>query len=210
MSKEQSSQNDIEKDYSRQLLLAHFSEMSQDWRHLDQKIETALTLYISVGTLVIGGLGFTNSYDENFELLAPPIGIVALMLGAYGFFTVRRIRNASISRDRRQIAINLIKLFFEERNLEISPYLPVYVSTPTPLEGSGDTAKRKHEFAQFQPSLPNGIAIFIYLLNSLLGSLGYLCFTGSLTSPHILVATMVAISLMVGQLVYYFWDKLAK
>lgn len=207
---ENPSQKDVNAECSRQFLIVQLSEMSEDWRHLDKRIETALTLYISVCTLIVGGIAVASSNNDSFNILRWEVGVAALVLCAYGFFTVRRVKNASISRHRRQVSINLIKLFFEKCNPEISPYLPVYNFTPKPLMGIDDETKRLAEFVQHRPSLPNGIAIFLYLLNSLLGGLAYLCFVSAPTPVEYWVAGCLGSLLMVLQVVYYFWGKLEK
>lgn len=195
--------DDTDTEFSRQLLLAQLTEMSQDWRHLDNRIETALNLYISVYTLIIGGAAVIYPERGGVFFLLRFITFASPVLIAYGFFTARRIKNATISRDRRQLSVNLIKLFFQERNPEIAPYLPVYVDTPEPLQSSEDKQKRDEEMRQFNPSLPNGIVYAIYAINSVLAGAAVIGLYGQFSRSAFITAVSFALVIMLLQWAHY-------
>lgn len=170
---------------------------------MDNRIETALNLYISVYTLIVGGAAIIYPERGGVFFLLRFIAFSSPVLIAYGFFTARRIKNATISRDRRQLSINLIKRFFQERSPEISPYLPVYVDTPEPLQSHKDEEKRKEEMQQFKPSLPNGIVYTIYTINSVLAGIAVVGFTGQSTTLILAMAVLLALVVMFAQWAHY-------
>lgn len=194
---------DTDTEFSRQLPLAQLTKMNQDWRHLDNRIETALNLYISVHTLIIGGAAVIYPERGGVLFLIRFLASASPVLIAYGFFTARRIKNATASRDRRQLSTNLIKLFVQERNPEISPYLPVYVDTPEPLQSSDDKQKRDEEMQQFTPSPPDGIVYAVYAINSVLAGVAVVGFYGQFSRAAFTTAVLLALLTMLLQWAYY-------
>ena len=158
-----------EEQYARQFLLSQHTEMNEDWRHLNHRIETAINLYIGVWALLGSAASVLYTDLEDVSIFLQIVGLLVLfILAAFGFFTARRITSATILRERKRLSANLIKLFFQERTPEIKDYLPVYIKTPTPLEGDSDKKRKESEGQQLVVSFPDGIVYFIYFLNSLL------------------------------------------
>ena len=148
-----------EEQYARQFLLSQHTEMNEDWRHLNHRIETAINLYIGVWALIGSAASVLYTELKDVPIFFRIVGL--LVLFAFGFFTARRVTSATILRERKRLSANLIKLFFQERTPETRNYLPVYVQTPTPLN-------IKREGQQLVVSFPDGIVYFIYVLNSFL------------------------------------------
>lgn len=155
---------------SEQLLLAQLAEMNLDWRYLDNRIETAIRLYLAVLTLVVSIVGSVlvpyqgDSTPENLLFFGAALPPFLLALGVY---TIRRVKNASIARSKRQLSINLIKLYFQAQDPHIEAYLPVYVQTPKPLVSKTDSDKKAEERRLYAVSFPDGIAHFVLVLNSI-------------------------------------------
>lgn len=158
-----------EEQYARQFLLNQHTEMNEDWRHLNHRIETAINLYIAVWALV--GSGTVALYTELKNIPIPLRLIGLIVLFALGTFTARRVTSATILRERKRLSTNLIKLFFQERTPEITDYSLVYVQTPRPLKGGSDKERRRDGRCLLKVSFPDGIVYFIYGLNSLLAGL---------------------------------------
>ncbi len=198
--------------------MAQFAEMNTDWRYHDAKIESTIRLYVSVYALVISVLGGSAAFysgpremDLLFWLLLPVIPPLIFL----GFFTARRVKNATISRNRRQLSINLIKLYFQQKDPGIEPYLPVYVSTPQPLQSKDDECKRHEEREQWVVSFPNGIIYFIITLNSALFGLFVYALCRSLdiagiarrTAPKLEIVLPVWIITVLASITFFLWQR---
>lgn len=156
-------------DIGEQFMLAHFSEMNQDFRHYDQRIETALNIYAAAWALLLTGAITLYSATRDTQFLFQVAGAPAIVLCALGLFTVRRVINSTISRDRRRGAANLAQHYFTLRASEISPHLITLGRTPKPLKSV--LIEEKHRGEVFEVSFPNGIVYSITALNALLAGL---------------------------------------
>ncbi len=158
-------------DIGDQFMLAHFSEMNEDLRHYDRRIETALSIYAAVWALLLAGIItlYGDSETRDWQLLLRVAGVPAFVLFFLGFFTVRRVVNSTISRDRRRAAANLVQHYFTLRAPHISSYLPKFGRTPRPSRSTSQELKSLR--GNYDVSFPNGIVHFIIMLDSLLAGL---------------------------------------
>jgi hypothetical protein len=125
---------------------------------------------------------------------------------------VRRVKNASVSRDRRQFAINLVKVYFQNNDSVLSSYLPVHKATPRPLQVTSDEDKKDDEKAQAEISYPDGIAGFIFSVNTVLAIVSVLGLGSVINlfarSVDILIALFVAGCLLTYEVRDYQSSKL--
>lgn len=158
-------------DVGDQFMLAQFSEMNEDLRHYDRRIETALNIYAAVWALLFAGIItlYGDGETRDWQLLLRVAGVPSFVLFSLGLFTVRRVVNSTISRDRRRAAANLAQRYFTLRAPNISSYLPTLGRTPRPSKST--FRKLKSLRRDYDVSFPNGIAYFIIMLNSLLAGL---------------------------------------
>lgn len=199
MSNDAKKPEDVDAEFGRQLLITQLNEMSEDWRHLDKRVETALSLYISVLALVVGATAAIYSNGEDLLVPLRSVAFAAVVLVPFGFITAHRVKNAAIARNRRQLSINLIKLFFQKRYPEIEPYLPVYVFTPKLIEGVNDEEKRASEMRQLKPKVPYVMFRSMYVLNGLLVCAAVVGFVGDTLPATQLLALVSGISIYVIQ-----------
>ena len=166
---------DAEKDKtnpdSDAIMLAQFTETHNDWRYEDGRVEGAVRLYLStcaiLASVTVGVFAlYPNVKNPNlFWWLSI---VLTPFLFALGTFTTRRVKNSTISRERRMFAINLTKRYFQDKYPGVANYLPVNVKTADPLPAWGDEDKRRAEGDQLTVSFPDGIVYFILVLNSVL------------------------------------------
>ncbi|MDQ3399045.1 MAG: hypothetical protein M3511_15005 [Deinococcota bacterium] len=161
-------------DLGEQFMLDHFSEMNQDFRHYDQRIETALNIYAAAWALLLAGVITLYSDTRDSQLILQIAGVPAAILYALGFFTVRRVVNSTISRARRRTAANLAQHYFTLQTPDISPYLVTLGRTPECLKSIFEEPKYRGE--KYEVSFPDGIVYFIIVSNSLLMGLALTSF----------------------------------
>lgn len=155
-------------DIGDQFMLAHFSEMNEDLRHYDRRIETALSIYAAVWALLLAGIItlYGDGKTRDWQLLLRVAVVPSFILFFLGFFTVRRVVNSTISRDRRRAAANLVQHYFTLRAPHISSYLPKFGRTPRPSRSTSQELKSLRR--DYDVSFPDGIVRSIIVLNSLL------------------------------------------
>ncbi len=189
-------------EFGRQFLLTHLNEISEDWRYLDKRIETTLNLYVTVVALVVTAAA--TIYSDGTDWLVPlrSIAFAAVVLVPFGFITARRVKNAAILRSRKRLSTNLIKKFFQERHPEIEHYLPVYVSTPKPIEGDDDEQKKASEKEQIKLEIPYVIIWGMYSLNSLLVIAAVIGFTGNISISTLLISLVSGIIMLTIQFIF--------
>jgi hypothetical protein len=110
---------------SASLLLAEFSERSQDWRHADSMVERSLGLYITVCTILVpSALAFWKWQFATGPVLVQAVGaIVAFALGVAGMFTARAILGADLYKAEFSRAQRLIRRYFVDKDSEVAAYL---------------------------------------------------------------------------------------
>lgn len=156
-------------DIGDQFMLAQFAEMNQDFRHYDQRVETALNIYAAAWALLLAGVITLYSATRDIGFLFQVAGAPAIILCALGLFTVRWVINLTISRDRRRAAANLAQLYFTLRAPKISPHLIKLGRTPQPLKNT--LQESKFSKRDYDVSFPDSMVHFIVVLNALLAGL---------------------------------------
>ena len=151
-----------------QFLLTQFTEMSEQWRHLDSRVENTINLYLASITIIATVSIATFEQGMNFFFSRPiPIIFASTVFFLLGFFVARRITSAAISRARCLFSMNLVRTYFQQSYLGVGKYLNVYRDTAEPLSNSSDSNKMKEEDSQLRPSWHDGIVWTIYVLNAL-------------------------------------------
>lgn len=151
------------------IMLAQFAETHNDWRYQDGRVEGAVRLYVStcalLATVVVGIIALYPDV-KNSNLVWWVSVVLTPFLFALGVFTARRVKNSTISRERRMFAISLAKRYFQDKYPKVAEYLPVNVRTADALPAWGDKEKRRAEGEQLTVSFPDGIVLFVFILNS--------------------------------------------
>lgn len=141
-------------------LLAEFSELAQDWRYTDSRIETAINFYLTVGAVVLTGLGLLYQALQSvrlFILASVPLAIVLLVFGA---FLTGRITSADFKKGDYRLGMSMIRRYFADRDVEASRY--IYRSIASSIDDSESIAKQR------RPHFHRHLILAINAFNSLI------------------------------------------
>jgi hypothetical protein len=122
-------------------LLAEYSELAQDWRHTDSRIETAINFYITVGAVVLTGLGILYQALQSVQLFILASVPVAVVLFVFGVFLTLRITSADLKKGEYRLGMRIIRRYFADREAEDSRYM--YRPVASSINGPEDIAKQR-------------------------------------------------------------------
>jgi hypothetical protein len=157
---------DKEEPISTEFLLVEFNAMSEQWRHVDQRIENVINFYWAVWAAFIPGaaLLYQALWPDRPVLLVIIFAASTLIIYMFSFFSARRITSAAIQRARLLLTLNLVRLYFKKRDPQIAPYLVRAKFTPKPITGLTPQS------TQIYPIFHDGLVYLIYITNSLLAA----------------------------------------
>ncbi|MDQ3458038.1 MAG: hypothetical protein M3498_01840 [Deinococcota bacterium] len=162
---------DKEKSISTEFLLAEFNAMSEQWRHVDKRIENVINFYWAVwavwAAFIPGAALLYQAFWPDSPLLSVVIfAVITFVIYVYSFFffSAHRITSAAIQRARLLLVLNLIRLYFKNRDPQIAPYLVCAKFTPKPITGLTPQS------TQIYPSFHHVLVYLIYITNSLLAA----------------------------------------
>jgi hypothetical protein len=201
---------DKEKSISTEFLLAEFNAMSEQWRHVDKRIENVINFYWAVwavwAAFIPGAALLYQAFWPDSPLLSVVIfAVITFVIYVYSFFSAHRITSAAIQRARLLLVLNLIRLYFKNRDPQIAPYLVCAKFTPKPITGLTPQS------TQIYPSFHHVLVYLIYTTNSLLAAGALYALLWQLISPisHIMDCLLIAGAIIIlilsltGQILYY-------
>lgn len=170
-----------------ELMITVYSEMAENWRHADRRVETTINFYITVLSLLLAGAGILYNQEDNPTLLYLIFEVLAIPVVLYGYFTVNRIKSAAYLRVRYLHSLNLIQEYFKIKYPHLTHFLGRY-------RHKGQVAlifESSDEFKNLKPSYHDTTSWFIYILNSIIIFIFTLIFLLSLPQlADLIVQTM--------------------
>jgi hypothetical protein len=180
-------------------LLAEFSELAQDWRHTDSRIETAINFYLTVGAVTLPGLGLLYQALPNVRLFIIVSVSVAVALFIFGFFLTRRITSADIYKCEYRLGMRMIRRYFTDHDSEISHY--IYLPVASSIDSPEEIAKQRRPY--FHQQLVLAINTFnSFIVGICAASLIWLVF-GNILQP--IGIALISLGLSVSSFMILFW-----
>jgi hypothetical protein len=180
--------------HSIQFLLAEFSELGENWKHTDSRIETAINFYITLGAIVLPGLVLLYQAMKDARLFVMASLPVAGALFVAGHFLALRITESDKRKAEYRFAMQLIRRYFVDRDVEIAPYL--YMPSSEPLKSEEDRLRLKRIPVHFHRQLVLTVNVLnSFLIGISIVGLVWLIF-GNVLMPIGIAAFGVAISVL--------------
>jgi hypothetical protein len=114
---------ELTEDLGIKFLLDEFGELGEFWRHADSRVENALNLYLTSGTIVVSAIVLLGQRSGDLDVFLTAAIFVAVALAAAGIVLARRIVGADIIKAEYIYALELIRRFFVDNAAQITPYL---------------------------------------------------------------------------------------
>ena len=147
-----------------ELMITVYSEMAENWRHADRRVETAINFYITVVSLLVAATGILYRQGNDRSLLFLIFEILAVPVVLYGYSTVNRIKSAAYLRTRYLHSVNLSQEYFKIKYPHLIHFLGRY-------RHKGRVSlifENEDEFEDIEPSYHDTTSWFIYIINSII------------------------------------------
>lgn len=108
---------------STDFLLSEFNHIRDIWKHIDSRTESAIRQYFTVLTILLSGIAFT--YDKYSDLVELNVLIIIVLSGSasFSFLVLRRILQTTLRKIEYFNAMNSIRSYFIDRDLDIRSYV---------------------------------------------------------------------------------------
>ncbi|MCB0170721.1 MAG: hypothetical protein KDJ97_09240 [Anaerolineae bacterium] len=124
--------------------MAEFGELAESWRHTDSRIETAINFYLTVGAIVLPGLGLLYQALQSIQLFILVSVPVAMVLFIFGFFLTQRITSADIRKEDYGLAMRMIRRYFVDQDPRIKSY--IYMPIGLAAETLEDVSRQRNPY----------------------------------------------------------------
>ncbi len=169
-------------------LISEFEQLGEFWRQTDSRLETSINHYLVSWTAIAAGTAFLSSIVSSPKVFWGILALLAVVLASGGYIVSTRTLSASMVKREYLLALNLIRLYFVERDKSIASYLLLPYQDPRirpELIGLGPSGKTKFSFG------------FLSGLNSLL--LGVACGISTwLLFPSVSLIVPLAVAITVA------------
>lgn len=185
---------------NKNFLLTEFHELCNFWRHTDKRVESSISLYLTISTIITSSsiiLFQSQANNQGTFPLSTLLTCSCFLLSIAGFFVSTRIVSASVLKAEYIYSINLIRRFFSETNPDYLPYLYMPIAQVKMNEKDLIEFKFKTSHPNFS-LLPHFINIFSsFTLGISVASLIYSYNTGT----NLLIEISTAIIIFIGTLI---------